>query len=236
MRKECGAKLRNKPGVTCRKPPLLGKKRCRLHGGGMQSGINHPTFKHGRYSRVLPKDLLAKYLAAAEDPELLSHQDELRLIDAHLGDLIEAINTCQQRNVTEEAIDAWGLFSKAKTTEDQTRGYQQLERLLGSRSAEYPPTWGEVREVVDLRKKILQAETSRLKEIDGYMRREDVVMINIFTQEAIRRGVMAFVNSELGEQIIQQIGRDLALLVGAGTSPGLDAAAGRVIDVNPELG
>lgn len=233
MKKQCGANLRKKPGVTCKKPPIRGKKRCKLHGGTMGSGPAHPTFKHGRFSKVLPKNLLAKYHESANDPELLSHQDELRLVDAHLGDLVEALSRAEQRNVTEEAIDAWKLFTKAESTALKVQGYERLHALLGTRKAEHPPQWSEIREVVDLRKKILQAETTRLKELDGFMRKEDVLIVRAFTIEAIRRGVMAFVNADLGERIIFQIGKDLEVLVGNGVSPGLDAASGRCIDVTP---
>jgi len=41
----CGAKTRS--GKPCQKPPLLGKKRCRLHGGMSLSGKDHPNYKHG---------------------------------------------------------------------------------------------------------------------------------------------------------------------------------------------
>lgn len=235
MKKECGANLRKKPGQVCRARPLRGKTRCRLHGGKMQSGAGHPKFKHGRYSRVLPKNLYETYCQAANDPELLSHQDELRLIDAHLGDLIAALTRHQDRNVTEEAIEAWALFTKAESTIEKVRGYEQLHKLLGVREAEFPPQWSEIREVVSLRKTILESETRRLKELDGFMRKEDILIINAFTQEAIRRGVMAFVNRELGEQIIFRIGQDLAVLVGSGVSPGFDATTGRVIELNPTL-
>lgn len=229
----CGANLRKKPGRTCRKPPIKGHKRCRLHGGTMPNGAQHPAFKHGRFSKVLPKGLLAKYHAAANDPELLSHQDELRLVDAHLGDLLESLTRHNQRNVTEEAIEAWGLFTKANTTTEKVRGYEVLQKLLGSREAEFPPAWSEIREVVDLRKKVLEAETKRTKELDGYIRREDQVIIQAFTIEAIQRGVLAFVDRDLGDKIIYQIGQDLAVLVGSGVSPSLDAASGRCIDITP---
>lgn len=227
----CGANLRKKPGKTCGLRPLVGKARCRLHGGSMSKGAGHPSFKHGRYSSVLPKNLLAKYLAAAKDPELLSHQDELRLLDAHLGELVEALKRHDQRNVTDEAMEAWGFFKK----DYNIKWFQRLDELLGTPNTEVPPEWSEIRDVVDLRKRVLESETKRLKELDGFMRKEDILIINAFTQEAIRRGVMAFVDSKLGEQIIYRIGQDLAVLVGNGLSQGLDASTGRVIDVSPQL-
>ena len=40
MKRLCGARLRCKPGLRCRKPAVAGKLRCRLHGG---------TARHGRH-------------------------------------------------------------------------------------------------------------------------------------------------------------------------------------------
>jgi hypothetical protein len=45
----CGAKTRH--GSPCQKPPLLGKIRCRLHGGLSLSGVDHPNYQHGRCTK-----------------------------------------------------------------------------------------------------------------------------------------------------------------------------------------
>jgi hypothetical protein len=44
----CGSKTRT--GSLCQKPPLEGKKRCRLHGGMSLSGKAHPNYRHGNCS------------------------------------------------------------------------------------------------------------------------------------------------------------------------------------------
>jgi glucans biosynthesis protein len=41
----CGAKTR--AGAPCLKPALIGRKRCRLHGGLSLTGSDHPNFQHG---------------------------------------------------------------------------------------------------------------------------------------------------------------------------------------------
>lgn len=48
---KCLAKTRRK--TLCQTPPVIGKKRCRMHGGAKGSGApldNKNAFKHGRYS------------------------------------------------------------------------------------------------------------------------------------------------------------------------------------------
>ena len=45
----CNAKTRL--GYPCQKPPLAGKKRCRLHGGLSPSGISHWNYQHGHCTK-----------------------------------------------------------------------------------------------------------------------------------------------------------------------------------------
>src|SRR3954463_2485229 len=47
----CGARTRS--GRLCQSPPVRGKRRCRMHGGGTGSGApigNRNAFRHGRYT------------------------------------------------------------------------------------------------------------------------------------------------------------------------------------------
>jgi len=48
----CGARTRN--GESCKRRPNH-KGRCHLHGGKSLGGIAHPNFKHGRYSKYVPR-------------------------------------------------------------------------------------------------------------------------------------------------------------------------------------
>ena len=46
----CGAKTRS--GGVCQKSPIVGKRRCRLHGGLSLSGVLHPNYRHGNRSQA----------------------------------------------------------------------------------------------------------------------------------------------------------------------------------------
>ncbi len=85
----CGARLRNKPGQTCRRWPLAnGTGRCALHGGRALSGPDSPTWKHGRFSKWLPKHLLAEAERAIQDPEFRQIRVELALLDQCMGRVV----------------------------------------------------------------------------------------------------------------------------------------------------
>lgn len=82
----CGAKTRQ--GGTCRKPPLKGRRRCRMHGGKTPCGSASPHFKTGRYSRYLPTDLRQRYAEHCRDRHGNNLQDEIGLLTSHIGELL----------------------------------------------------------------------------------------------------------------------------------------------------
>lgn len=56
--RQCGAKTRQ--GTPCKRAPRPLILRCNLHGGKSRIGIAHPRFKHGLYSKYLPRAVLAR--------------------------------------------------------------------------------------------------------------------------------------------------------------------------------
>lgn len=54
MNEQCGAK--NRAGLPCRRPPAIGKRRCKLHGGapgsGAPAGEQNGNYRHGRFTRA----------------------------------------------------------------------------------------------------------------------------------------------------------------------------------------
>jgi uncharacterized protein YjcR len=49
----CGAKIRS--GGSCRAPAMRGSRRCRMHGGALESGApdgNQNARKHGRFTQA----------------------------------------------------------------------------------------------------------------------------------------------------------------------------------------
>ena len=85
----CGAKTRK--GRSCENPPVLGRNRCRMHGGASLRGSNHPNFKHGRRSKAPPRHLLRIYEETCSDANLLELRSEIALGDARVSDLLEQL-------------------------------------------------------------------------------------------------------------------------------------------------
>lgn len=81
----CGAKKRN--GEACQKPPIKGKKRCRLHGGsaGAPSG-NKNSAKHNIYSQFMTEE----EIEFSQQSELHSVDSELKLCKVQLTRALKA--------------------------------------------------------------------------------------------------------------------------------------------------
>jgi hypothetical protein len=73
--------------MRCVKYPVTGRDRCRVHGGRSRpGGPSHHTYRHGRYSKILPKDLKSRYEQALLDPELTSSKEEIAVLVALMPD------------------------------------------------------------------------------------------------------------------------------------------------------
>ena len=81
----CGAKKRN--GEACQKPPIKGKKRCRLHGGnaGAPTG-NKNSAKHNIYSQFMTED----EIEFSQQSELHSIDSEMKLCKVQLARALKA--------------------------------------------------------------------------------------------------------------------------------------------------
>ena len=132
----CGAKKRN--GEACQKPPIKGKKRCRLHGGnaGAPAG-NKNSAKHNIYSQFMTED----EIEFSQQSELHSIDSELKLCKVQLARALKA-KQAQDDAIKDQdkvAIDSMTLGDA--NPEDQSGGdrivYKRkdydalIDRLIG---------------------------------------------------------------------------------------------------------
>lgn len=102
--KTCGAKTRS--GKPCANAPMIGKTRCKFHGGMSLAGAESATFKHGQRSQHLPTRLAARYEAAQSDPELGSLINNIALNEAFIR---EKLDTLEEGG---DAASAWVELQK----------------------------------------------------------------------------------------------------------------------------
>lgn len=95
-------------GRQCLGLAMGGGDKCRVHGGAASQknrGISNPNFKHGKYSKHLPKRLIPLYDEMAFQTNYLSMQEEISTLDALIAETLSQMD--------EEA--GAGIFKQLKT-------------------------------------------------------------------------------------------------------------------------
>ena len=165
MEGRCGAKLRKKPGVFCKKFPVPHRTRCYLHNGNAATGAAVASYRHGRFSKYLPQGLLKKYIDNQHDPEFLTHKSELGLLDAHIKDHYETLRNGTGPDRFKKVRETWKDLTKAKANHDgeavDVAFMAMEEAMIGEE--EHSTNMSELLNLLEVRRKTLEAETRRLK-------------------------------------------------------------------------
>lgn len=76
--------------------PKKGMKGCKYHREGINKGENNGNYKHGRYSKYLPKDigkLIDELKESRREGEMLSLADQIDLAEARIVQLVKQLDT-----------------------------------------------------------------------------------------------------------------------------------------------
>ncbi|MFC2064159.1 HGGxSTG domain-containing protein [Chloroflexota bacterium] len=97
-KKTCGAKT--KDGTPCQNSPMK-NGRCHLHGGKSLGGVDSPTYKHGRYSKVMKAQLAERFNELEYEPDPMDIYPELQLQRALLAQYINKISRKKSISIEE---------------------------------------------------------------------------------------------------------------------------------------
>jgi hypothetical protein len=184
----CGARTRN--GRPCQRAPLAGRTRCRLHGGASLAGSASPRFKHGRYSKYIPRGLRKIHDATSQDEELLSLKDDVRLLQTRQIQLLQRLG--------QAPLPPWGeaqqLFKSASEGPEQDRApaFAALGELLsqGAASArQQEQAWAELREVTQEKAKVAAAEWKRMRDLDALVTAEQALALVMLSLDAAKETI-----------------------------------------------
>jgi hypothetical protein len=128
---KCNAKAKS-TGKPCQRDAVNGSTKCYVHGGATPRGEDSPHFKHGRYSKHLPKRISEKMHQFA-DADPLDLTEEMMLAKAILADWVGRYD---ELNIP---IDLTGLTAAAEML-DKVKGMalaiQKLRAETGITPAE----------------------------------------------------------------------------------------------------
>jgi hypothetical protein len=186
-RKVCGAKTRS--GGRCR-AYAMPNGRCTVHGGQTPNGIASPQYRHGRYSRYMPKALKKDYESALADTELLSLRDDVALLEARQAELLREMDSVAQVPWA-RVVGAVDNLARCKDSERSSCLTTLTELVLagGSAAATVAGCWAELREVLQEKAKVVQAESRRLDEMHQTMTRSQAVLLMAEVAAAVRENV-----------------------------------------------
>jgi hypothetical protein len=219
----CGARCRD--GRACTQRPMA-NGRCKMHGGKTPGGIASPHFRHGRYSKYVPRNLRGAYETARADEELVSLRDELALLTVRITQLLQELSA----NPTSPGGDVLTALDRLKAAgggDDAGPALAALEQVVrngrdAGRAQE--AIWREIREVVQEKTRTARAQWTRLGDLQGVVTVEQAL--------AFAKALLAARNGPWSSCRLRRSGsdgRDRAVAWPRGSRPdGAPAAAGEV--------
>lgn len=170
--------------------------RCRIHGGKSPAGEASPQFQTGRYSRVLPRRLLARYDEAQHDSRLLELHDEISLLDARLADVLGRVEQGDSRDLWKALREALADYHAGNDNAIRTIG-GLIERGIADWAA-----WGEVSKLIGQRASLVESERRRLVEMQQMVTAEQASTLIVRMAAIVRRYVtdrdsLAAISAEL---------------------------------------
>lgn len=215
MKKMCGARTRE--GKTCRRAPAEGRSRCRLHGGAAPAaGPSHPRFKHGRYSKAVPRSLRESVSEAEQDADLMSLRSEIALVQGMISERLSRI----RKSPNSLLIELSELAETATRREDE--GDEAAFRLtcrelidLALNAGKVSELFGEVEDLVLTKTRVVKEEWRRLSDLGQ--------MISAERAYALILAVVDIIRDEVPDRsTVKKVGARIGALI---SSPGVQPAA-----------
>ena len=170
-----------------------------------------PQWKDGRYSKHLPPRLLDSYNAARSDPELLTLRDDIALIDTRAGELLSQLDAGESGERWARLGRTYGQFRRAMNAGDApgtSVALSELSAIIESGTAD-TAAWGELRELIDQRRRLVEGEGKRLVQMQQYITAERATALISAVAEAVKRHVsdrptLARISAELGALLARE--------------------------------
>jgi len=154
-----------------------GLDKCRRCGGSSLRGIEHPNFKTGKYSKVVPKGLGEFYNLIKVDPDIISMGERIKLLEARIFQIMNKMDEGGSFEVFKQLkSEMTGLKTTnnrirrlaqddPKRTELQSKAGEHLTQIdnLISRGLGDWAMWKEVQSVLELIRKMSDTEQRRIK-------------------------------------------------------------------------
>lgn len=219
-KRRCNA--RNRAGKQCGRyvdPERPEIDKCRFHGGASRRGPASATFKHGRYSRALPARYRKAFEEAFGDRDIVTLRGQIALLDAREEELLTRLSTGESGATWFAAQRAMEDFHRAVRESNHSRQAQTLAtlaKIIGD-GAKDERVWHELRDNINLRRRVAEAERRRIEALHSYLTAEEVILFagnlvqliatNVTDRaslDAIVRGVEHLLGDSLGKAALEE--------------------------------
>lgn len=149
-----------------------------MHGGKTPVGFALPQTTHGRYSKVLPKGLVAAYETATSDPNLLSVREEAALFRSRILQLVERLPTGEALARWQNVRETWAELKKARAEKDAATladTFARMDALLCAQSGDYM-AWKDIADAAATYQRLVADERKRLEQMQAMVRAEDAAL------------------------------------------------------------
>lgn len=163
---QCTAKSKQS-GVQCKRHAKIGKKVCKIHGGDSLEGFASPNFKHGKYGNSMPVRLVQRYEEALSNPDLLSLNDEIALMEARIVELIEGLDTGGIGEIWKNLKKSQKTFQDALNKGDYF-GMQEAFKTISEtiqQGAGEQERWNSLQNAIFARQRLVESERKHLQEL-----------------------------------------------------------------------
>lgn len=190
----CFAKRTNSDGVRCMNVQTGINGRCKHHGGHAKRGIEHWKSQHLRSSDELPQSLQSDMFRAGLDPDLLSLDHEIKLLDLREAQLKRNLDTGLSQSAEKELLMLLGkletLIDKRKDEDDPISAdlpSKIIEVWKKGKSQEH--TFNKIRSLAMDRAKLCDTAHRREKDLRQMMRAEQAMALVTGIGAACRSGI-----------------------------------------------
>ena len=214
---ECGAKTRR--GTACKQPAKI-NGRCRYHGGLTPKGVMSPHYKHGRYSKYMPKGMLEEYERGLHDPELLVLVDQVALIDSRVTGLLQRLSTRESGRAWKELQRLWKDFDLAMRkgdAEDIQYLRVEIDRIIRQGVGEVAQ-WEELGVQVDRLSRLKKSERDRRVAAKQVVKADAVLLAMITLIETVTGSVRKYTDVQTARNILAEISQAYELIAGQRTT------------------
>jgi hypothetical protein len=162
-------------GTPCKAHPVIGTPYCRVHGGKIARGMLSPSARTGRYSKYIPSGLRRLYDEGLDDPDILSLEADIHLIDARILELLEGLEEYHPSKSWSEIRNLIGTLqlrlselSEGIPPKEITEVIERMEKLSSAEISK-SSIWNETLPLIDTRRKLSESESHRLQAMGQYI-------------------------------------------------------------------